>query len=371
MLSRTRILAAVTLLAGCLAAPAAWAQATNLEAGKSASQLFAGTCNACHKSPHGLLKSVSAGSLPGFLREHYTTSSDMASQLSSYLISNGASDPRSAKQGVDQAKQGADKDKQGGADQVDRQGRKMRNAPSQEAARPDADAPAGENGRQKKRLAHPGEPPEEAKPLANAPAAVERGPDGRRLSAKQRLNRPGRPGAEEPPVAKDEPPKAEPDDTAKGEAKEETGNAERGRPAAEGKSNEAKSSDVKPADVKPADVRPSDVKPAEAKPAEAKPTDAKSTEPKSTEAKSDSGKTEAPKDGPGGDKAIVRRDPAPPVTPAPPAASTAAPAVASGASPEPAAARPMAPASPEPPSVTASAPPPPPPAGPPAPPISK
>ena len=111
MLSRARIFAAVTLLASCLAGPAAWAQAQNLEAGKSASQLFAGTCNACHKSPRGLLKTVSPGALPGFLREHYTTSSDMASQLASFLVSNGASDARQAKQGAD-TKQGADK--QGG-----------------------------------------------------------------------------------------------------------------------------------------------------------------------------------------------------------------------------------------------------------------
>src|ERR1700690_2657313 len=94
MLSRARIFAAVTLLASCLAGPAEWAQAQNLEAGKSASQLFAGTCNACHKSPRGLLKTVSPGSLPGFLREHYTTSSDMASLLSAFLVSNGATDTR-------------------------------------------------------------------------------------------------------------------------------------------------------------------------------------------------------------------------------------------------------------------------------------
>src|ERR1700753_1608066 len=121
MLSRARIFAAVTVLASCLAGPAAWAQAQNLEAGKSASQLFTGTCNACHKSPRGLLKTVSPGSLPGFLREHYTTSGDMASQLSSYLISNGANDPR-------QSKQGADKPAPGGNDPaVDRQGHKNRN----------------------------------------------------------------------------------------------------------------------------------------------------------------------------------------------------------------------------------------------------
>src|SRR5579863_6382890 len=115
MLGRALSLAAVTLLIGCFAAPSAWAQVQNLEAGKSASQLFAGTCNACHKSPRGLLKTVSAGSLPGFLREHYTTSSDMASQLSTFLISNGASDTRF------QSKQGADAKPAGGADQVDRQ----------------------------------------------------------------------------------------------------------------------------------------------------------------------------------------------------------------------------------------------------------
>jgi len=94
MLSRALILATVTLLIGDLAAAPAHAQATNLEAGKSPSQIFAGTCTACHKSPRGLLKTVPAGSLPSFLKQHYTTSPDMAGLLSSYLISNGATDTR-------------------------------------------------------------------------------------------------------------------------------------------------------------------------------------------------------------------------------------------------------------------------------------
>src|ERR1700751_6300246 len=93
MLGRTLRLAAVTLFIGTVVS-AALAQAQNLEAGKSPSQLFAGTCNACHKTPRGLLKTVSAGSLPGFLRQHYTTSSDMAGVLASYLVSNGGNDPR-------------------------------------------------------------------------------------------------------------------------------------------------------------------------------------------------------------------------------------------------------------------------------------
>ena len=106
MLSRALSLATVTLVIGCLTAVAVRA-VENLEAGKTPSQIFAGTCNACHKSPRGLLKTVPSSSLPGFLRQHYTTSSDMASVLASFLVSNGASDTRfQAKQ--DQAKQGKD-----------------------------------------------------------------------------------------------------------------------------------------------------------------------------------------------------------------------------------------------------------------------
>src|SRR2546430_8230589 len=109
MLSRALTLATVMLLIGCLAADKAQAQVENLEAGKSPAQIFAGTCNACHKSPRGLLRSVPPSSLPGFLRQHYTTSSDMASVLASYLVANGATDTRSqgreAKQGKDGAKE--------------------------------------------------------------------------------------------------------------------------------------------------------------------------------------------------------------------------------------------------------------------------
>ena len=92
MSSRALILAAVMFLIGGFAAIRA--QAENLDAGKSPSQLFAGTCSECHKSSRGLLKRVPAASLPGFLRQHYTTSGQMASVLSAYLISNGAADKR-------------------------------------------------------------------------------------------------------------------------------------------------------------------------------------------------------------------------------------------------------------------------------------
>src|SRR3977135_1045743 len=139
MLSRAVRLATVMLLIGGFAAAPVRAQ--NLEAGKSPSQIFAGTCTACHKGARGLLKTVAPGSLPGFLRQHYTTSSEMASVLSAYLISNGATDTRytggQPKQGKD-AKQEAARP-QGAPEQLDRYGRPLRRVPSQEASRPDGD----------------------------------------------------------------------------------------------------------------------------------------------------------------------------------------------------------------------------------------
>src|SRR3569833_3675862 len=133
MSRRALCLATVLLLMGCGAADTVLAQATNLEAGKSPSQIFAQTCTACHKSPRGLLKSVAPGALPGFLRQHYTTSSDMAGVLASYLVSNGASDTRY--QAKDGKKDGA-KEKDAG---TEHQGRRPR---AQGAARPAGEAAA-------------------------------------------------------------------------------------------------------------------------------------------------------------------------------------------------------------------------------------
>src|ERR1700694_3405675 len=144
MVSRALSLATVTLLIGCFAAAPspALAQATNLEAAKSPSQIFAGTCNACHKSPRGLLKTVPAGSLPSFLRQHYTTSGEMASLLSAFLVSHGAADARyvGAQPKARDAK--SDAGPSAAPDHIDRFGRRLRPAaPAQEAARPDAARP--------------------------------------------------------------------------------------------------------------------------------------------------------------------------------------------------------------------------------------
>jgi hypothetical protein len=338
MTSRALILAAVLLLVGSFTAGPALAQ-ENLDAGKSASQLFASTCTACHKSPRGLLKTVSPSSLPGFLRQHYTTSPNMAGALASYLVSNGATDTRAggeAPKGAKEAKEGA-KQKEGAkenarqearqeprpVEQLDRWGHRIHSG----GASPEAAAPAEE-------------PKPEAESAAPAQAAVDHG----KMSPKQKLSKRGKPGEALP---KEEP-------AAAGEAKTEPKN----EPKSEPKGGETATRE---------EARPEN-KPEAAKPAE--------------EGRSQSAKIEPPAEAP-----AVRPDPVPQVTPAAPAAAStpaaadapAKPAPAQAAAspvpvtemavPLPAAAVPPPPA----PAVTASAPPQPPvaPAGPPVPPISQ
>ncbi|WP_291688381.1 hypothetical protein [Bradyrhizobium sp.] len=387
MLSRALSLATVTLLIGCFAADPAPAQTQNLEAGKSPSQIFAGTCTACHKGPRGLLKTVPAGSLPGFLKQHYTTSPEMASLLAAFLVSNGATDTRYV---GNQGKSGKDEKsepKPGGlSEQLDRFGRRLRLAPAQEAAKPedepkeaakpdakpDADGlePA-RRGRNAKRLARPGETPPAAEGQAPDQAASERGPDGRKLSAKRKLSKWGKRGGEEPPKSesaktespKTESPKTEPgktesgkEESAKGEAakeetpKNETGKTETGKTET-GKTETGKTEAGKGDTAKVESGKPEGTKPEGAKPP--------------AEAKSESTKIEAPKETGSSAPPTLRADPVPPVTPAPPAASPAVSAAVTSGTAEPSAG-PSAPQPAPPVSVPPVAP-----AGPPAPPISQ
>jgi len=73
-------------LAAALALPAA---AQNLDAGKSPGQIFSEVCANCHRSLRDFKNGVSAS----FLREHYTTSAEMASTMAAYL-SGARRDPR-------------------------------------------------------------------------------------------------------------------------------------------------------------------------------------------------------------------------------------------------------------------------------------
>jgi hypothetical protein len=64
----------------------------NLDRGKSAAQIFADTCNACHRSPREIRPTSAA-----FLREHYTTGAQQAAAMATYLASVG-SDARAVQQ---------------------------------------------------------------------------------------------------------------------------------------------------------------------------------------------------------------------------------------------------------------------------------
>ena len=206
MLGRALSLATVMLLIGCFAPALAPVQAQNLEAGKSPSQIFAGACTACHKSPRGLLRTVPAGSLPGFLREHYTTSSGMASLLSNYLISNGATDTRYGG-GQPRPDRGAKSEARSGGEpeQADRHGRRI-NPPREAAEPPQGGKPdVGQaeprlRGRNARRLERAGQGPDAAKPAeVQAPAqqANQHGRDGRK--ARHRAGKRGRPAVDEEP----------------------------------------------------------------------------------------------------------------------------------------------------------------------------
>jgi len=328
MLGRALILATVMLWIGYFAADRALAQ-ENLEAGKSPSQIFAGTCNACHKSPRGLLKTVPAGSLSSFLRQHYTTSPNMANVLASYLVSNGANDPKAAaaaakgaKEGVKEGTKEGPKDAKQEAksatapvEQLDRFGRKQH--PTTASTAPQEPAPtAGER------------PPETQQPAQG------------RGSAKQKLTKRGKPGEEAPKEgpAATEPPKSE-------TAKVEPGTPESSAPSTDDPSQSAKMEPPREMLKETVTTRPDPVPPV---------TPAPVASPAAAAAAS---ATPAP----------AAAAPPPAISAAPPTA--AASAAASGSSePMPVMALP-----PTPPAVRASAPQPPPvpPAGPPAPPISQ
>jgi hypothetical protein len=336
MLNRALGLATVMLLIGTLAAERALAQVQNLEAGKSPSQIFAGTCNVCHKSPRGLLKTVAPGSLPGFLRQHYTTSSDMAGVLASYLISNGANDARYA---VTQQKGAKDGTKEGTKD-ASKEGTRE----AAREARPDIHSavqtdPTERFGHRPRTFAQPpaeGSTRTDSDSQSPPQAAAERGPDGRKLSAKQRLSRRGKPNEELPKAdaAREAPgtgeiPKSE-------SARIEPGKPDGDRSGGEGRSESAR---AEPAKTDPASIEPA--------------------------------RTEPARDT-GGVTSALRVDPVPPVTPAPPSGSPPSVSANAGSSSDSAATSYAAPA----PTVTITAPPTPSlppvlPAGPPAPPISK
>ena len=69
---------------------------TNLDQGKSASQIFAALAPSATRHRAGWPKARIARALTDFLREHYTTSRDQAAALAAYVLGGRGASPLAA-----------------------------------------------------------------------------------------------------------------------------------------------------------------------------------------------------------------------------------------------------------------------------------
>ena len=65
----------------------------NIDAGKTAAEIYASDCATCHKTPRGLAAGKNSLTLTIFLREHYTASGDQAKALAAYVLGAGGAEP--------------------------------------------------------------------------------------------------------------------------------------------------------------------------------------------------------------------------------------------------------------------------------------
>jgi hypothetical protein len=88
----TRGLSPIIGLLAALLPAMAHAQ-TNLDQGKSASQIFTAICAECHKAPRALANGKNNAALTDFLVEHYTTSRSQAAALAAYVLGGRGGEP--------------------------------------------------------------------------------------------------------------------------------------------------------------------------------------------------------------------------------------------------------------------------------------
>jgi hypothetical protein len=193
-------------------APAMAHAQTNLDQGKSASQIFATDCAECHKAPRGLANGKNSAALTDFLREHYTTSRDQAAALAAYVLGGRGIEPIGGAQG--QAKRPA-------ADHASASAEEPKPARHQKSGRAEEGTSATakpqrptEADAKPKEDANPGEAPVLLNPIAR-PEGGSRGSKPS-MAASNRRREPKIPAAAEPaaiahaPAAAAEPPVAEP-----------------------------------------------------------------------------------------------------------------------------------------------------------------
>jgi hypothetical protein len=144
---------------------------TNLDQGKSASQIFANACVECHKEPRGLARGRSASALTEFLREHYTTNAQQAAALAAYVMGGRSVETAPAAPATQGRTRSAPERASAEEPKPPRQGRK----PEERATR----NPAGQAARPSEQ-ASPNEQPTIMRPIVgSAPTAHNRRKDQR------------------------------------------------------------------------------------------------------------------------------------------------------------------------------------------------
>ena len=187
-------------LLGALAPALAHAQ-TNLDQGKSASQIFASACAECHKDAHGLGKGKNSAGLTDFLREHYTTNAQQAAALAAYVMGGRGGEPigaaaqghgqkpaaQHASASTEEAKPAKHQAKQSAKPEDGKPANGKPQRPAREAAEPTDDASPGEQPGLTGPIVAPEIGPHERRPTASRsrrkepktpqePAAVAHGP---------------------------------------------------------------------------------------------------------------------------------------------------------------------------------------------------
>lgn len=150
-----RLILTIGLLMGL--APATAQAQTNIDQGKSPSQIFANDCAACHKSTKGLANGKNSMMLGAFLREHYTASREQAAALAAYVLGGGGGESGTAAQGrgqkpgqehartpAEESKPAVRQARQPAKPEEEGPGSVKPKRPNDEAARPDDEASPGE-----------------------------------------------------------------------------------------------------------------------------------------------------------------------------------------------------------------------------------
>ncbi|MGB7035791.1 MAG: hypothetical protein WBD71_09700 [Xanthobacteraceae bacterium] len=153
----------------------------NIDAGKSAAEIYASDCATCHKTPRGLAAGKNSQMLSSFLREHYTASGNQASALAAYVLATGGAEP-APKQKPDTEHARAEEPRSTDARSTDA---KSTDAKSTDARSTDSRSTDSKPGQTKTAEAKPGQPKTAVHAIRAADKPEETGTEEKRAEEKR------------------------------------------------------------------------------------------------------------------------------------------------------------------------------------------